>query len=56
VADRIVAAIADHAREVVIGFPESLFVRVNALFPGLVDRALAADDRKAAALFRTSEG
>jgi len=52
VAARIVAAIADGTPNVVIGFPERLFVHVNALAPRLVDRALAANDRKAAALFR----
>lgn len=52
VARRIVAAVANGEREVVIGFPESLFVRINAIAPRLVDRALAANDRKAAALFR----
>jgi short-subunit dehydrogenase len=51
VADRIVAAIAHGEKNVVIGFPESLFVRINALVPGVVDRALAGNDRKAAALF-----
>jgi len=51
VADRIVAAIVARSRNVVIGFPESLFVRVNALMPRVVDQALAANDRKAAALF-----
>lgn len=52
VAARIVAAVVDGERDVVIGFPEGLFVHLNALVPRLVDRALAANDRKAAALFR----
>jgi hypothetical protein len=52
VADRIVEAIADARKDVVIGFPESFFVRVNALLPSVVDRALAANDQKAAALFK----
>ncbi|MDB5724224.1 MAG: short-chain dehydrogenase [Novosphingobium sp.] len=51
VANRIVAAIAKGEKNVVIGFPESLFVRINALVPGVVDRALAGNDRKAAAMF-----
>jgi short-subunit dehydrogenase len=51
IADRIVAAIRARRRDVYFGFPEALFVRLNALFPGLVDRALAANDRKAARLF-----
>jgi hypothetical protein len=40
---------------VVIGFPESLFVRVNALAPGIVDKALRANDRKAAAIFTEAQ-
>jgi short-subunit dehydrogenase len=55
VADRIVAAIARPVDQLVIGFPESLFVRINALAPAMVDRALRANDRKAAALFQTVE-
>ena len=51
IAHRIVEATRLRRREAYFGFPESLFVRVNALLPGLVDRALAANDRKAAALF-----
>jgi short-subunit dehydrogenase len=51
IADRIVAAIKDRRRDVYFGGPESVFVRLNALLPGLVDRALAANDRKAAQLF-----
>lgn len=51
VADRIVSTMIQRRHNVIIGFPESLFVHVNALMPGLVDRALAGNDRKAAALF-----
>ena len=50
-ARRIVSAIRARRRDVYLGFPESVFVRLNALLPGLVDRALAANDRKAAQLF-----
>ncbi len=39
VADRIVSAIRKDAKEVYFGFPESLFVRINALWPRLVDAA-----------------
>jgi hypothetical protein len=39
----------------VLGFPESLFVRINALAPSLVDRALRANDRKAATIFTHTE-
>lgn len=51
VAHRIVEAIEKRRRDIVLGFPESLFVRINALAPRLVDRALVANDRKAASLF-----
>jgi short-subunit dehydrogenase len=51
IATRIVAAIRDRRRDAYFGFPEALFVRLNAILPGLVDRALAANDRKAAQLF-----
>lgn len=51
IARRIVEAIRGRKKEVYFGFPESLFVRINALLPRLVDGALAANDRKAARLF-----
>jgi short-subunit dehydrogenase len=51
IARRIVEAIRGRERDVYFGFPESLFVRINAIFPGLVDAALSANDRKAARLF-----
>jgi len=51
IADRIVKAIEEDRRDVFVGFPESLFVRVNALFPRLVDRAVKAKDLKARSLF-----
>lgn len=50
-ARRIVSAIHARRRDVYLGFPEAFFVRLNALLPGLVDRALSANDRKAAQLF-----
>lgn len=52
VADRIVQALIMRRKNVIIGFQENIFARVNALVPGLVDKALAGNDRKAAALFR----
>ena len=52
VADRIVEAIVDGKRELRIGLPERLFALINSLAPALADRALAGNDRKAAALFR----
>lgn len=51
IAERIVRAIGSRRRDTYFGFPEALFVRLNAIFPGLVDAALAANDRKAAQLF-----
>ncbi|WP_295243712.1 SDR family NAD(P)-dependent oxidoreductase [uncultured Brevundimonas sp.] len=51
IADRIVAAIRSDRRDVYLGFPESLFVRLNALAPGLIDGALKSNDLKARALF-----
>ncbi len=51
VARRIVNAIVDKKKDVYIGFPESLFVRINAVAPRLVDAALARPNRLAAKLF-----
>jgi len=51
IATRIVDAIRGRKKDVYFGFPESLFVRLNAIFPQLIDRALSANDRKAARLF-----
>jgi short-subunit dehydrogenase len=51
IAERIVDAIRARKRDAYFGFPEAIFVRLNAIFPGLVDRALSANDRKAARLF-----
>lgn len=51
IARRIVDAIRARRREAYFGFPEALFVRLNAIFPGVVDRALSTNDRKAAQLF-----
>ncbi|MFO1014287.1 MAG: SDR family NAD(P)-dependent oxidoreductase [Caulobacteraceae bacterium] len=51
IAARIVEAIAADRRDVYLGFPESLFVKVNGVAPGLVDRALRANDLKARSLF-----
>lgn len=41
---RILAAVLGREKDVYIGFPESLFVRVNALLPRVVDKALAKND------------
>lgn len=47
VADIIVDAIVRDRKRVTIGFPERLFVKVNALAPSLVDRALTRNRRLA---------
>ncbi len=51
IAARIVRAVREGKNEAYFGFPESAFVRLNAILPGVVDAALAANDRKAAQLF-----
>ena len=53
VADKVLKAIRRRRKEVYIGFPEGLFVRLNAVMPRLVDAAVASGDRKAAALFNS---
>jgi short-subunit dehydrogenase len=45
VADKIVKAIEANKKDVYLGFPESLFVRINAIFPRLVDFALRKQNR-----------
>lgn len=54
VAARIVAAIDQDKAHVTIGGPERLFTRLNALFPALISRAVADNDRKARSLFNNS--
>ncbi|MDQ6950695.1 MAG: SDR family oxidoreductase [Mariprofundales bacterium] len=49
---RIVAAIDDDRKDSYIGFPESLFVRINAILPRLVDWMLAKQNRIAAKFAR----
>ncbi len=46
VARRMARAIGARRKDVYIGFPESALVRINALLPRLVDRALAAGDAR----------
>lgn len=55
VAARIVQAIKRRKKELYIGFPESVFARLNALFPRLIDAALAGNDRRAKTLFAAEE-
>jgi len=45
VAKHIVKAIMNDKKDVYLGFPESLFVRLNAIFPRLVDGALQSQNR-----------
>jgi len=40
VVERIVQAIVQNRKNVTIGFPESLFVRINAVCPSIIDNAL----------------
>lgn len=47
VARQIVEAIIKQRKDVFLGFPEKLFVRVNALFPRLVDLATRSQNRLA---------
>ncbi len=46
VADKVVDAIGRDRKDVYLGFPESLFVRINALLPRLVDGALKKQNFK----------
>lgn len=46
VAGRIVTSIEKERKDVYLGFPESLFVRINALLPRLVDGALHKQNSK----------
>ncbi len=47
VAQQIMTAIRRRKKECHPGFPESLFVHINAIFPGLVDRATRKQNREA---------
>ena len=55
VAARIISAIESDAKDTYIGFPESLFVRINAMLPRVVDRALAKNDRIARDILTTTD-
>lgn len=52
VALQIANAIIHRKKDVYLGFPEKMFVRINAVLPRLVDKALAANDASAAGLFK----
>jgi short-subunit dehydrogenase len=45
VAAKIASAIVRRDKDVYLGFPEKLFVRINAVLPRLVDKAVAAQNR-----------
>jgi len=45
VVEKIIAAIESDRKDVYLGFPESLFVRINGLLPRIVDGSLAAKDK-----------
>jgi short-subunit dehydrogenase len=47
VAEQILKSIRKGEKERHLGFPESFFVRINAILPGLVDRALRKQNRDA---------
>jgi len=49
VAAKIMQAIQGKKRELYIGFPESLFVRINAIAPSIVDSALKKQNEVARA-------
>jgi short-subunit dehydrogenase len=51
VASQIMAAIRERKKDVCIGFPECLYVRLNAFLPRVVDAALAGNDRRTKSLF-----
>jgi short-subunit dehydrogenase len=51
VAERIIKAIIERRKDVSIGAPEAFFMRLNAIFPRLVDAGLAGQVEKARALF-----
>jgi short-subunit dehydrogenase len=55
VAECIIDAILKHKKEVYLGFPEKIFVYINALFPRLIDYALKNNNRIAKLLFTSHQ-
>jgi short-subunit dehydrogenase len=51
VSAKIVSAIKQRKKDVCIGFPESLYARLNAVLPRVVDAALARNDRRIRRVF-----
>ncbi|MCG2634809.1 MAG: SDR family oxidoreductase [Gammaproteobacteria bacterium] len=56
VAGQIVRALEQDRKEQFLGWPERFFVRLNGLFPGLVDRGTAARNRTARTFTEEPEG
>ena len=54
VAAQIVRAIEKQKKNTYIGFPEKFFCKVNALFPSLVDKALASQNKIASGYAKSS--
>lgn len=54
VADQIVGAITGRKKEVFIGFQERIFMRLNALFPRLIDAGISSQAVKARHIFTTA--
>lgn len=55
VAKHILRAIQNQKANTYIGLPEKFFCKLNALFPGLVDRALAGQNRVASTYARSTD-
>jgi len=45
IAKNIIKSILKQNKETYFGFPESLFVRINAIFPSLVDKGTAEQNK-----------
>ncbi len=45
VAAQIIQAIIKDKKEKYLGFPESLFVKINSIFPGIVDMATRSQNK-----------
>jgi short-subunit dehydrogenase len=55
IAARVLDVVVRGGGEIGPGFPEGLFMRLSALFPALVSRGLAHNDRRARALFVSND-
>jgi len=47
VAKNIIESIQNNTKDKYLGFPEKIFVRINSLFPRLIDRALSKQNKEA---------